>query len=422
MDGEQWNKAKEIFGKALACDPDRRNDFLQEACGGDESLRLEVASLLSAYDSSDGLSIPPWLDVLPPGIPVEGRTIGPYRLVRRLGEGGIGQVWLAEQAVPVHRQVAIKLLRIGINDPAALRRFHAERQSLAMMDHPAIAKVFDAGATPDGQPFLVMEYVPGQPITDYCDQNKLGLQQRLDLFVAICEGVEHAHQKTVIHRDLKPANLLVVNADGKPTPRIIDFGLAKIIALQADDRRLTGTGSRLGTPGYMSPEQADPRRYRVDTRTDVYSLGSVLYELMAGVLAFDVESGRPLDQVLRQLREQDPPRPSARIGPACADIAGNRGTDARSLARELRGDLDLIALKALERERERRYGSAAELAEDIRRYRLNLPIMARPASRRYRLGKFLRRHRPGVAAVAAALILVTIAGGSFAGCQFTLTP
>jgi eukaryotic-like serine/threonine-protein kinase len=385
MDGEQWNRAKEIFGKALACDRDRRNDFLQAACGGDESMRLEVASLLSAYDSSDGMSIPPWLDVLPPGIPVEGRTIGPYRLVRRLGEGGMGQVWLAEQSVPVQRQVAIKLLRVGVHDPAMLRRFRAERQSLALMDHPAIAKVFDAGATSDGQPFLVMEYVPGQPVTDYCDQNRLRIHERLDLFVAICDGVQHAHQKTVIHRDLKPANLLVVEVDGKPAPRIIDFGLAKTVALQADEpQTLTGAGRRLGTPGYMSPEQADPRRCGVDTRTDVYSLGSVLYELAAGVLPFDVESGRPVDEVLRQLREEDPPRPSARIGPASVAIAANRGTDPGSLARVLRGNLDVIAMKALERDRERRYGSAAELADDIRRYRRDQPnrMRIRTAQRR----------------------------------------
>jgi serine/threonine protein kinase len=257
------------------------------------------------------------------------------------------------------------------------RRFQAERQSLAMMDHPAIAKVFDAGTTSDGQPFLVMEYVRGEPITDYCDQKGLEIRERLDLFVAICEGVQHAHRKTIIHRDLKPANLLVVEVDGKPTPRIIDFGLAMTAAPQPDEqKRLTRTGRFLGTPGYMSPEQADPHRSGVDTRTDVYSLGSVLYELTTGVLPFEAGPRQPLDEVLRQLREQDPPRPSARIGAASAGIAASRGTDPKSLARALRGDLDLITMKALERNRERRYGSAAELAEDIKRCRLNEPVLA----------------------------------------------
>lgn len=270
MDAGQWNKAKDIFAAALECEPGTRDAFLSEACRQDEPLRLEVESLLSAYKTSGGLSIPAWLDATGAGATAEGKAIGPYRLIRKLGEGGMGQVWLAEQTAPVRRHVALKLIRIGIYDDAVLRRFQAERQSLATMDHPTIAKVFDAGATPDGQPFFVMEYMPGAPITDYCNEKKLTIRERLELFLAACEGVQHAHQKAVIHRDLKPANLLVVEVDGKPTPRIIDFGLAKATTAPLDDPMLTRAGTFVGTPGYMSPEQADSGSQDVDTRTDVY--------------------------------------------------------------------------------------------------------------------------------------------------------
>jgi non-specific serine/threonine protein kinase/serine/threonine-protein kinase len=328
----------------------------------------------------------------------------------------MGQVWLAEQTAPVRRQVALKLIRGGMYDDAALRRFQLERQSLAMMDHPAIAKVFDAGATADGQPFFVMEYVPGLPITDYCDRRKLTIRERLELFIDACEGVQHAHQKAIIHRDLKPANILVVEVDGKPKPRLIDFGLAKAATPVEGQTLFTQTGAFVGTPGYMSPEQADPMNQDVDTRTDVYSLGTALYELLTGSLPFDHKQKRPVDEMLRQLREEDPPRPSAKVGanPATATkVAAERGTDAKQLARELRGDLDWIAMKAVDRDRGRRYRAPSELAADLRRYLDHQPIEARPASAQYRLRKYLRRHRIGVSL--AAVIVAFLA--SFAVVQ-----
>jgi eukaryotic-like serine/threonine-protein kinase len=338
-------------------------------------------------------------------------SIGQYKLIRRLGEGGMGQVWLAEQTMPVQRQVAIKLIKVGIYDAELLQRFRAERQSLAMMDHPAIAKVFDAGATRDGQPYFVMEYVPGVPITEYCDQKHLTIQARLELFIKVCEGVQHAHQKAIIHRDLKPANILVTEVDGKPVPRIIDFGLAKAIGPQAGgDAGMTMVGGFVGTPGYMSPEQADASVLDVDTRTDVYSLGVLLYVLLTGDEPFDTTQWKtqPLHEMLRQLREVDPPAPSTKLRmetPASVDNAKMRGAQLKQLQQLLHGDLDWITMKALEKDRARRYGTSMELAADVERYLKNEPIVARPASTAYRLQKYVRRHRVGVA-VAAGLVLL----------------
>jgi non-specific serine/threonine protein kinase/serine/threonine-protein kinase len=281
----------------------------------------------------------------------------------------MGQIWLAEQTSPVRRQVALKLIKAGMYDEAVVHRFQSERQSLAIMDHPAIAKVFEAGSTPADQPYFVMEYVPGLPITTYCDQKRLPARERLALLVKVCEGVQHAYQKAIIHRDLKPSNILVVEVDGKPVPRIIDFGIAKAISQQPDEMLMTRAGGMVGTPGYMSPEQADPSIPDVDTRTDVYSLGVVLYELLAGVLPFDVTQWRtkPFHEVLRQLHEDDPPNPSARISgdPLSTTTAANRTTDPRQLASLLRGDPDCITLKALEKDRSRRYGTPSELSANI---------------------------------------------------------
>jgi serine/threonine protein kinase len=343
-------------------------------------------------------------------------SIGPYRLIRKLGEGGMGEVWLAEQSAPVKRQVALKIIKAGRYDKSALMRFDLERQALAMMDHPVIAKVFEAGSTAEGQPYFAMEYVVGLPITEYCDEKRLSPGERLLIFTMVCEGVQHAHQKAIIHRDLKPSNILVAEVDGRPVPRIIDFGLAKAILQQPQGGGMTVTraGGLVGTPGYMSPEQMDPLTADVDTRADVYSLGVVLYELLTGVLALDAQQweSKPFHEVLRVAREEEPTSPSTRLSndPAAAAIAEKRSTDPRQLANMLRGDLDWITLKALERDRARRYGTPAELAADLGRYLRNEPVIARPATLVYRIKKYVRRHKFGVAAASAATLLLVAFG------------
>jgi len=365
---------------------------------------------------STGKAGPPPSSSLPADSVPGQRSIGRYRLLKKLGEGGMGQVWLAQQDAPVRRQVALKLIRVGLYDDSVVQRFQSERQSLAIMDHPAIAKVFDAGATPDGQPYFVMEYVDGVAVTEYCDNKKLKISERLELFIKISEGVQHAHQKAIIHRDLKPANNLVVEVDGKPVPRIIDFGLARpVSAGVAGGVLFTQSVGFVGTPGYMSPEQAEPAGSDIDTRTDVYSLGVVLYVLLTGSLPFDPEKwkNRPLYDVLHELYQDEPMRPSTKVGDRqlAAPAASDRGTQPRPLSRQLRGDLDWISMKALEKDRDRRYGTPSELAADIRRYLRHEPVTARPASPAYRLRKYVRRHRVGVSVAAGlALLLVGFAG------------
>ncbi len=327
MTVENWDRVKELLHQAMQLAPEQRARFLDAACPSDTALRDEVESLLSADEGirSSFMQSPPLANELSADLDGIGTTVAlaagqvfaqRFQLVRKLGEGGMGQVWLAEQTSPVRRQVALKLIKAGMYDEAVVQRFQSERQSLAIMDHPAIAKVFDAGATPQGQPYFVMEYVPGLPITEYCDQKKLKIRDRLELFVQACEGVQHAHQKAIIHRDLKPANILVVEVDGKPMPRIIDFGLAKATTPQvAGESIFTQMGHFVGTPGYMSPEQADPNLQDIDTRTDVYSLGVVLYVLLTGLQPFETKQRQkqPLDELLRKLREEEPPRPSTKV-------------------------------------------------------------------------------------------------------------
>jgi non-specific serine/threonine protein kinase/serine/threonine-protein kinase len=404
-----WEKVKQIFCSALELDPNKRAAFLDEACAEDQALLAEVQSLLAAHHDPESLLDNPWQGRLQAEMTVP-LAIGPYQLVRKLGAGGMGEVWLAQQTTPVKRQVALKLIRSSEHGGTVLQRFKWERQSLALMDHPAIAKVLEAGSTPTGQPYLVMEYVPGLPITEYCDQKKLTVRERLELFIRTCEGVQHAHQKAILHRDLKPANILVVEVDGRPMPRIIDFGLAKMTAPLLDEHTIlqTQAGTFLGTPGYMSPEQADGGTEDVDTRTDVYSLGVVLYVLLTGCLPFEAKK-TPVHEFLRRLREQDPPKPSTRIETEKAtttSTASARGTDPGQLRTLLTGDLDWIAMKALEKDRNRRYGTPSELAADIRRYLNNEPIAARPASVVYQLRKYVRRHRIGVAFATVTLLLL----------------
>jgi eukaryotic-like serine/threonine-protein kinase len=409
---KNWKRVKEIVGEVLERKPDERADYLDSACAGDADLRAEVESLLAAHADAARLSGNPWTATTSADGTREQKAIGPYRLVRILGTGGMGQVWLAEQTEPVRRLVALKLIRSGLYESSVLKRFQSECQSLAIMDHPAIAKVFDAGTTRDDEPYLAMEYVDGVPITDYCDRKKLGICERLKLFIQVCEGVQHAHQKAIVHRDLKPSNILVVDVDGKPRPRIIDFGLAKAMVPQALGETLfTHVGGVLGTPGYMSPEQADPAARGVDTRTDVYSLGVVLYELLTGFLPFDTERWKKqrLEDVLRELRESDPPRPSTKVSEqrqSSSKQAEARGIELRQLVSVLQGDLDWITLKALEKDSERRYGTPSALAADIESYLENRPVEARPASPGYRLRKYVRRNSVAVAVTTGAAVLL----------------
>ncbi len=289
-----------------------------------------------------------------------GAEIGPYRLLQVIGEGGMGEVWLAQQERPVSRRVALKLVKAGMNSREVMARFQSERQALALMDHPAIARVFDAGSTAEGRPYFVMEYVAGVPITTYCDQHELTTRERLELFVHVCEGVQHAHQKAIIHRDLKPSNILVTEVDGKPVPKIIDFGVAKAVAHRLTaETMFTRIGVLIGTPQYMSPEQADSGGLDIDTRTDVYSLGVILYELLVGAppLEFRSLQGAAFHEMLRKVRDEDAVPPSTKLRTLAGDsnqIAERRQTDPGTLARQLSGDLDCITLKALEKDRVRR--------------------------------------------------------------------
>jgi serine/threonine protein kinase len=337
-------------------------------------------------------------------------TIGPYRLLQQVGEGGMGVVWLAEQIRPVRRQVALKVIKLGMDTAQVVARFEAERQALAIMEHPAVARVFDAGVTPQGRPYFAMEYVRGEPITTYCQRHRLSTTERIALFLQVCDGVQHAHQKGIIHRDLKPSNVLVTMQDNHAVPKIIDFGLAKATTQHLTERTLfTELGVLIGTPEYMSPEQAEMTGLDIDTRTDVYALGVILYELLTGVLPFETKTLREkgLDEIRRVIREVDPPRPSTRVTTLAA-LAPPQSLrrDVARLASQLRGDLDCITMKALEKDRTRRYGSVSDLAADLRRHLDNLPVLASPPGTVYRLSRFMRRHRVGVAAAVTLVVLL----------------
>ena len=389
-------------------------DYVASFEGHEELVRREYAELSAAMDRPDGDEDSARVEALP-------ASVGPYHVLERIGSGGMGDVFLAEQREPLQRLVALKVIKLGMDTREVIARFEAERQALAMMDHPNIARVFDAGATSEGRPYFAMEYVRGSPITELCDRERLDVDARLDLFLQVCEAVQHAHQRGVIHRDIKPSNVLVSVDGGQMVPKVIDFGIAKATDAQAQGTLHTEHGRILGTPEYMSPEQAGATSADVDTRSDVYSLGCLLYELLAGTPPFCRASARDYESVLRALREDEAQAPSARVT-AGLDAASKGGTpprtptstvaaarsaeSAHALQRRLRGDLDWIILRALEKDRERRYASASDLASDLRRYRADEPVMAGPPSTSYRLRKFVRRNRTYVAAALIALTML----------------
>jgi tetratricopeptide (TPR) repeat protein len=436
-----------LFHEALARPAGERAAFLDVACAGQPQLRAAVEALLAAHEASGSLlDRPPaelghTVDPEPgparplatgeytpepaaspavattgshpqgaPGLVIAGR----YSLVEKLGEGGMGEVWVARQTEPVKRKVALKLITAGLDSRAVLARFQQERQALALMDHPNIARALDGGLTPTGQPFFVMELVNGLPLTKFCDEARLSPKDRLELFVPICQAVQHAHHKGIVHRDLKPANILVTLIDGRPVPKVIDFGVAKATAGKLTDKSLsTQFGAVVGTLEYMSPEQVGFAGEDIDTRADIYSLGVILYELLTGLRSLDAKRLKKaaLTEMIRILREEEPSKPSTRLSTdeSLPSLAALRQTEPRKLMALLRGELDWVVMKCLEKGRDRRYETANGLARDLQRYLADEPVEARPPTAAYRLGKFLRRHRGPV--LAASLVLLALLGG-----------
>jgi serine/threonine protein kinase/tetratricopeptide (TPR) repeat protein len=418
----EFERVKAVFHATVdGHTPEEWDRYLDSACGGDTDLRGEVSALLRAHQDGgsllDGRALPAGGDQTTPIVVSErpGTVIGPYKLLEQLGQGGMGVVFLAEQTQPVRRRVALKIIKPGMDTRQVIARFEAERQALALMDHPNIARVFDAGSTDTGRPYFVMELVKGVPITKYCDERQLSIRARLELLFTVCRAVQHAHQKGVIHRDLKPSNVLVAEFDGRPVPKIIDFGLAKATGQQLTERTaFTHHDQIVGTFEYMSPEQARFNQLDIDTRTDIYSLGVLLYELLTGETPFDRMRLRTaaFDEMLRIIRDEDPPTPSTRLlgtSDALQSIAANRHTVPDRLSRQIRGELDWIVMKCLEKDRNRRYTTVHGLAGDIQRYLADEPVEAIPPSAAYRLRKFARRNKT-LLATAAAIALVLIAG------------
>ncbi len=407
MDGES-NREVELFSEALDVPPEEREAFLTRACAGDEALRRRVEQLLATHQHVGGfLEDPPAQlpgnEALPAGLGEKlGDWIGHYKLVQQIGEGGCGVVYMAEQHEPVRRSVALKIIKPGMDTKSVIARFEAERQALALMDHPNIAKVFDAGATASGRPYFVMELVRGVKITEYCDQHYLATCERLQLFIQVCQAVQHAHQKGIIHRDIKPSNILVTaSEDGKPVPKVIDFGIAKsITGLRLTDKTLfTAFEMLVGTPAYMSPEQAALTSVDVDTRSDIYSLGVLLYELLTGTTPFDTGNlfKAGLDEIRRVIQSRDPARPSTRLSAMLAadltNISRRRQAEPYRLIRDLRGDLDWIVMKALEKDRARRYPSANDLAKDLEHSMSGEVIAAHPPSALYKTRVLMARNK-----------------------------
>ena len=422
------NTAKGIFLDAIDLPGSARSSLLDRACGDDAALRAEVEALLRAHETAAEFLAEP---TTPPSMRTgdaphlaPGREIGPYHIERELGEGGFGVVYLAEQTEPVRRRVALKVIKPGMDTRQVIRRFEAERQALAVMDHPAIARVYDAGTTADGLPFFVMEYVDGPPITRYADSARLSIRERLELFERVCHAVQHAHAKGVVHRDIKPSNVLIAVVDGKPEPRVIDFGIAKAVAgTLPGHTALTHAAQIVGTPQYMAPEQAAIDQTDVDTRADVYSLGVLLYELLTGVTPFEAErlKGAGVADLERIIREVDPARPSTRVidlGDDGDPVARARRLDTHHLWRALRGELDWIVMRAMEKDRARRYPTAYALAADVERHLHHEPVEAGPPSRAYRLVKFARRNR--IELTAAGVVVLAIVALAVGGLWFGL--
>ncbi|GMU38872.1 MAG: serine/threonine-protein kinase [Phycisphaerae bacterium] len=439
MNAAGRERVKELLSRAALLPAAERAAFVHRESGADAAIAAEALDLLQTLEDSEFLAAPTGAGFAstfaePHFGEGAGSRIGRYKLLQRIGEGGFGAVFMADQTEPVHRRVALKIIKAGMDTRQVIARFEAERQALAMMDHPNIARVLDAGTTDSGRPYFVMELVRGEPVTRYCDREKLSVPQRLELFRDICYAVEHAHQKGVIHRDLKPSNVLVSVADGRPLPKVIDFGIAKATAAPLTDKTLfTDMHQLIGTPEYMSPEQAEIHGVDIDTRSDLYSLGVLLYELLVGTTPLDRGRLRatPLAEMQRIIREEEAPRPSLRLatltsssgagrfntadepardaGSSAMDVARCRRSEPTTLMRALRGDLDWIVMKCLEKDRRRRYGTATALADDVGRYLRQQPVLARPPSAGYQIRKFVQRRKRSVL-VAFAITMVAAAG------------
>jgi serine/threonine protein kinase/Flp pilus assembly protein TadD len=426
----QKKKIEAIYYTALEKkSPEEQRAYLEEVCGEDKELLGRVEALLKAHDEAGSFLQAP---VLGPGVTIDespltegpGTKIGRYKLLQLIGEGGFGVVYMAEQEKPIRRRVALKIIKLGMDTNRVIARFEAERQALAMMEHPNIAKVLDAGATDTGRPYFVMELVKGIPITEYCDKNDLDTRQRLELFIDVCKAVQHAHQKGIIHRDIKPSNVMITLHDGKPVPKVIDFGIAKATQHRLTEKTLfTDFRHFMGTPVYMSPEQAEMSGLDVDTRSDIYSLGILLYELLTGSTPLEEKMllNAAHDEMCRMIREEEPEKPSTRLstlGEMLAEVAKHRHVQPDQLCKIVRGDLDWVVMKTLEKDRTRRYETANELVLDIERHLRDEPVVAGPPSAVYRIKKFLRRNRVLVTSVAT--VMVVLVGGIVASTIFAV--